>query len=251
MLTLPPMYKRLSALLVFIPMFLLAWYTRSHRQPAAQPSAAAYRDERSGNTGRSDDRRHSSTQRASDQPGAFDFYLLTLSWSPEFCATHPGKPECAAHLGFVLHGLWPQNTDGTYPEHCSDAPGPSDPSAFRDLFPDAGLLRHEWSTHGTCSGLAANAYFIQARTALHAVQIPSSLSALHQQTSSTPDEILTQLTQANPAIPRESLALSCGNNYLTAVEVCLNKDLHAAACGNVRSCRANSVRIVPPGGTAN
>ncbi len=271
------MLKRLLALLVFIPMFLIAWYVRnSHAKPDITITDRRYpdratRDDRRRDTDRRDDearnqdqgrsdesnegrsnnhqsRRHNS-QGTSGQPGAFDFYLLNLSWSPEFCATHPDKPECDAHPGFVLHGLWPQNNDGSYPEHCSDASGPSDPAAFRDLYPDAGLLSHEWSTHGTCSGLSAEAFFTQARTALHAVTIPSSLAGLTRQTAATPDDLLAQFSRANPAIPRESLALSCGNNYLTAVEVCLDHDLHAAACSNIRSCRANSVRIVPPGGS--
>src|SRR5579859_4381594 len=82
----------------------------------------------------------------------FDYYLLNLSWSPEFCYSHRDAPECAAHHTFVLHGLWPQNFDGTYPENCSGAPGPADPSSFSDVYPDAGLLQHEWKTHGTCSG---------------------------------------------------------------------------------------------------
>ncbi|HEU5457864.1 MAG TPA: hypothetical protein VFU68_04540, partial [Terracidiphilus sp.] len=113
----------------------------------------------------------------------FDYYLLNLSWSPEFCYSHPQAAECAQHLGFVLHGLWPQNTDGTYPEHCSDAPGPSNPSAFRDLYPDEGLLRHEWQAHGTCSGLRADAFFSAARHAVHSVEVPGELSTLHTQTS--------------------------------------------------------------------
>ena len=273
------MYKRLLALLVFIPMFLIAWYARNNRQPSTSApdtrvtdrrdtdrdsSDRASRSERRQDEARrredipddepSDDRdsarrnRHHNSERASTQAGAFDFYLLNLSWSPEFCATHPGKSDCAAHPGFVLHGLWPQNNDGSYPEHCSDAPGLSDPTAFRDLYPDAGLLQHEWSTHGTCSGLSPEAFFTRARSALHAVAIPNSLASLTQQTAATPDDLLAQFYRANPALPRESLALSCGNNYLTAVEVCLDHDLHAIACSNIRSCRANSVRVIPPGG---
>ena len=271
------MYKRLLALLIFIPMFLIAWYARnnrlsstspdtritagheSDRYPSDRPSRSERRQEegRGRNDSREDepseerdDTRRSrprGNEQSSAQPGAFDFYLLNLSWSPEFCATHPDKPECAAHAGFVLHGLWPQNNNGSYPEHCSDAPGPSDPDAFRDLYPDAALLRHEWSTHGTCSGLSPEAFFAHARTALHAVTIPNSLTNLNHQTTAAPDDLLAQFSRANPAIPRESLALSCGNNYLTAVEVCLDHDLHATACSNIRSCHANSVRIVPPG----
>ena len=51
------------------------------------------------------------------QPSAtknFDYYLLNLSWSPEFCHSHPNATECAQRAGFVLHGLWPQNNDRDY-----------------------------------------------------------------------------------------------------------------------------------------
>ncbi len=185
-------------------------------------------------------------QGESGTSGTFDFYLLNLSWSPEFCATHPEKPECAQHLGFVLHGLWPQNNDGSYPERCSDAPGPADPSAFRDLYPDADLLRHEWQTHGTCSGLAPDAFFQLARQAVHSVSIPAQLARLDHQASMPPAAILDLFSTANPRLPSTSLALSCGNNYLTAVEICLARDLKPVACQQVRSCRANSVRIPPP-----
>lgn len=179
-------------------------------------------------------------------PGDFDFYLLTLSWSPEFCATHSSAAECALHAGFVLHGLWPQNTDASYPEHCSDAPGPSNPSQYSDIFPDPGLLQHEWTTHGTCSGLAPDSYFQLARRAFQSVHTPADLNNLTQQTSEPPATILADFSSINPGIPQSSLALSCGNNYLTAVQACLDKNLNAIIC-QVRSCAANSVRIVPRG----
>jgi ribonuclease T2 len=176
----------------------------------------------------------------------FDYYLLNLSWSPEFCHSHPNATECASSPAFVLHGLWPQNTDGTYPQNCSDTRGPSDPSQFSDIYPDAGLLQHEWRTHGTCSGLAPDAFFTAARAAFHSIAIPPTLTQLTSQISLPPEQILGLFTAANPSIPRSSLALSCGNNYLTAVEVCLNKSGQPTPCGPIRSCRANTVRIPPP-----
>ncbi len=94
------------------------------------------------------------------QPSAtqnFDYYLLNLSWSPEFCHSHPNATECAEHSTFVLHGLWPQNNDGTYPQNCSTEPGPHNPADYNDIYADPGLLRHEWRTHGTCSGLSPDA----------------------------------------------------------------------------------------------
>jgi ribonuclease T2 len=176
----------------------------------------------------------------------FDYYLLNLSWSPEFCHSHPSDIQCAQHSTFVLHGLWPENNDGTYPENCSTAPGPSNPSQYSDIYPDAGLLQHEWKTHGTCSGLSADAFFQLARQAFHSVQIPPTLSTLNKQISLPPAKILGLFTEANPSITNASLAMSCGSNYLTAVEVCLDKQAHPIACGKLRSCRANTVKIPPP-----
>jgi ribonuclease T2 len=176
----------------------------------------------------------------------FDYYLLNISWSPEFCYGHPTATECAQRPTFVLHGLWPQNTDGTYPQNCSNAPGPADPSQYSDIYPDAGLLQHEWRTHGTCSGLSPDTFFTAARAAFHSVAIPPTLAQLTTQISLPPAQILGLVTTANPTIAASSLALSCGNNFLTAVEVCLDKQLHPMACGPIRSCRANTVRIPPP-----
>jgi ribonuclease T2 len=177
---------------------------------------------------------------------AFDYYVLSLSWSPEFCHSHPSARECAEHDAFVLHGLWPQNNDGTYPENCSNAAGPLDPAAFKDIYPDPGLLAHEWRTHGTCSGLAPDAFFSSARSAYRSIVIPPALAGLTHQISMSPDEILGLFAQSNSGIPHSSLTLSCGHNYLTAVEVCLDKGLHPTACSGLRSCRANTVRITPP-----
>lgn len=176
----------------------------------------------------------------------FDFYVLNLSWSPEFCYSHRDAPECAEHSAFVLHGLWPQNNDGSYPDSCSSAPGPSDPSQFSDIFPDPSLLEHEWKAHGTCTGLAPDDYFRLARRAFRSITIPAELTGLRSQVSKPPDEIVSLFSASNPRIPAASFAVSCGHNYLTAVEVCLDPNLQPVSCSAVRSCRANVVRIPPP-----
>ena len=92
--------------------------------------------------------RHRQRQHATGQPGAFDYYVLALSWSPEFCHSHPTKAECASgKFGFVVHGLWPQYAE-RYPENCSTAPGLSDPSRMADIMPDTGLVAHGLAFQG-------------------------------------------------------------------------------------------------------
>jgi len=182
-------------------------------------------------------------QHQSGQPGAFDFYVLALSWSPEFCHSHPSKPECSSGpFGLVVHGLWPQFEKG-YPENCSSAPGLSDPSRMADIMPDVSLVAHEWTTHGTCSGLDADAYFQLMRQAYVSVKIPSQLGSPKRMFSIPPQELKQDFVAANPQLKAEDLAVSCGNNYLTGVYVCLDKQLQPRACEGLRDCRANVIKV--------
>jgi ribonuclease T2 len=177
------------------------------------------------------------------RPGEFDYYVLALSWSPEFCYSHPEKPECqSGHHGFVVHGLWPQYAEG-YPEHCSNAAGLSDPSQVADIMPDAGLAAHEWKTHGTCSGLDAESYFRLLRQAFTSIKIPERFAAPGQNFSIPPRAVKNEFLLANPNVREEEMTVSCGNNYLTAVSFCMTRDLKPTSCQNLRDCRANVIRV--------
>ncbi|EEX90586.1 ribonuclease T2 [Brucella ceti M644/93/1] len=99
------------------------------------------------------------------RPGDFDFYVLSLSWSPSYCASQgprANQQQCGVRrpFGFVVHGLWPQNERG-YPANCQvdnmRSRGSYVPrriiSSLSDIIPSAGLIAHQWRKHGSCSGL--------------------------------------------------------------------------------------------------
>jgi ribonuclease T2 len=218
-----------------------------HADTHPRPQAREYQPADNSGYGGDNSRRRPRRGRPEEAapPGQFDFYLLNLSWSPEFCATHGDSPECGRNLGFVVHGLWPQDANGDYPQHCSDAPGPANPQADTDIMPTASLVEHEWETHGTCSGLGANDYFAAIHKAYAAVKVPANIGTGADAGGVTPDDLLGRFAAADPSYPPGSFALSCGNNRLTAVEICLSKDLHPEACQGVRSCRANVVKVTP------
>jgi ribonuclease T2 len=182
---------------------------------------------------------------------AYDFYVLNLSWSPEFCQTNPGAVECSQHLGFVVHGLWPQSLDGTYPKNCGTRPGPVTDADWQGLFPTAALAQHEWTTHGVCTPYNADTYFGLVREARGKVRIPAAFTGPTQPASDTPADIIAQFAKINTGVPPGGLALSCGNNNLTAIEICFDKNINPTACQGLRSCRANSVRIPSTGGAGN
>ncbi len=93
-------------------------------------------------------------KRIQNTPGDFDFYVLSLSWSPDYCAgsnvNDPQQCSIGKKLGFVLHGLWPQYNRG-YPADCSTVPLPKDAQQkFPNLFPSPSCTR----TSGTSTALA-------------------------------------------------------------------------------------------------
>jgi ribonuclease T2 len=184
-------------------------------------------------------------------PGRFDYYVLTLSWSPAYCETRPDdRAECGARrFAFVLHGLWPQYAGGGFPVHCGAArPLPADViERALPLMPSARLIRHEWSTHGSCSGLAPRAYFDLAAGAFRSIRIPPVFEggALPQDLSAA--QIAQAFVAANPRLEAADLALRCRGPELEEVRVCLSRDLAPTACGrDVRTqCRRGPVRILP------
>jgi ribonuclease T2 len=172
-------------------------------------------------------------------PGQFDYYLLSLSWSPSYCLTHPDdRPQCGGKgFGFVLHGLWPQYDRGGFPEACGDTELDARArDVGRTIFVSPRLMEHEWERHGTCSGLPAVDYFRTADRAVGTVAIPRAFDAPRQAQSMTAEEIVRAFRQANPRWPDGAITVACGRGQLSEVRICLTRDLAPRTCGRgVRS----------------
>lgn len=120
-----------------------------------------------------------------------------------------------------------------------------------DLMPARGLVYHEWSAHGTCSGLEPAEYFALVRRAYTSIAIPQELSGLRQAIERPPAAIAAAFLHANPHLPAQSIAVTCsgqGAPRLREVHICLDRDLMPRACSADAmrgSCRAPQV-IIPP-----
>ena len=193
-------------------------------------------------------RHHDDDARSS---GSFDYYLLALSWAPNYCAGHPNdhSSECkiGGHTAFVLHGLWPQANSGAPPMSCSTASPVATATVdhMLNFMPSRGLIQHEWQEHGTCSGLSAQDYFAKAEQAFKSVRVPEQYPKLdHEQRFSVP-ELEKSFADANHA-PAGAFRTSCHAGELVSLEVCVDKDLHYQSCTqSVRECPANQVDMRP------
>jgi len=185
--------------------------------------------------------------RSQGTPGAFDFYVLSLSWSPTYCLINPGKTKCTEGYGFLLHGLWPQYTKGGWPESC-DAQSRLSPTELAKgalVFSSHALLKHMWAKHGTCSGLGASGYLDATDTALAAVKIPQQLEPFNAPNYLHAQEIESLFSQSNPTMGNPGMAVICKGRVLSEVRVCMSKELRFTNCPDSvkTTCRAGDIRI--------
>ena len=188
--------------------------------------------------------------------GKFDFYVMSLSWSPGFCATpagHNDDTQCGPqrHFGFVLHGLWPQFEERGWPQDCSVEPlDRAVAESMLEIMPSARLVSHEWRKHGTCSGLSAKEYFDEATEAFHGVKVPAAYQAPMKTITVDPANVQRDFATANPLFPEGSFVVLCTSNgrFLQEVRACLTKELDGRPCNReVRrsECRSNEVIMRP------
>ncbi len=195
--------------------------------------------------------------RAQDRPGDFDFYVLSLSWSPSYCAgagmRRGDDGQCARDkaFGFVLHGLWPQYERG-FPSDCrvtGRSPTRAQVDDMLDLMPSPGLVRHEWRAHGTCSGLDPRAYFALARAAAAKIRTPVAFQSADRSAQVSPVDVERAFIAANPGMKPSGIAVRCEDGRLSEVRVCMTRELAFRPCPEVdgAACRADRVAMPAAG----
>lgn len=187
--------------------------------------------------------------------GVFDFYVLALSWSPQFCATRtarPDDPQCGdgRRFGFIAHGLWPQYVLG-YPESCPTTQSFDAGIVPRilEVMPSERLIRHEWERHGSCSGLSAGEYFTQLERLYRSVHIPERFTYPAEEVTTTLADFKQSFMQANPGLQLDMFAVLCASGgFLREIRVCYSKQGEVRPCmPAVRDqCRDGRVAIRPP-----
>jgi ribonuclease T2 len=198
-----------------------------------------------------------------NQTGQFDFYVLSLSWSPSFCAASaerdngraPGMQCGVRPYSFVVHGLWPQYERG-FPEYCQ-VPAPrlyhGIVSSMLDLMPAPHLIFNEWDRHGTCSGLSPTAYFETIRKARAVLKIPPDYLSLQQPLTVSPGAVEEAFIKANSGLAHDDLAIKCDKKRLTEVRICFSKELQFRPCPQIahRSCKRDQILMPPVRGSGS
>lgn len=181
-----------------------------------------------------------------EKAGAFAYYVLSLSWSPNWCALEGdarADDQCDSRhdYSFTLHGLWPQFDVG-YPSYCRSGvrdPSRAETDAMADITGSGGLAWYEWKKHGRCAGMEAKAYFATARHAYEKLEIPQVFQKLRRDVTLPAAVVEQAFLEANPSLDPNMITITCDQGYIQEVRICLTKALEFRPCGVdvARDCR--------------
>ena len=189
-----------------------------------------------------------------ERAGAFDYYVLALSWTPTWCALEGDDrraPDCAegADRTWTLHGLWPQGEIG-WPSYCSTPHREAtrgETRAMADVMGSPGLAWHQWKKHGRCSGLAADDYFALTRLAWDRILKPPVLEELDRAVTLPARVVEDAFLEANPQLSADGVTVTCRDRRIQEVRICLTRELEPRDCGRdvVRDCALRDALLEP------
>jgi ribonuclease T2 len=187
-----------------------------------------------------------------ERAGDFDYWVLSLSWSPTWCALEGrdrGSPQCDRRLGFVLHGLWPQYERG-WPSFCRTGhrdPSRAETAAMVDIMGDTGAAWHQWRKHGRCSGLAVQDYYALSRLAFDAVTPPPQLPLLDRPVRLPARVVEEAFLAVNPKLSGDMVTITCRDGRIQEARICLTREMEPRRCGAdvIRDCRLDNALLDP------
>ena len=189
-----------------------------------------------------------------EKAGEFDYYVLSLSWSPNWCALEGDarkSDQCDARHdhGWILHGLWPQYYRG-FPSLCRSTERPPTrgmTNDMADIMGTSGLAWYQWKKHGTCSGLSASAYYALSREAYERITRPPVFRGLDQAVRLPASVVEDAFLASNPGLERDMITITCKNNPIQEARLCLSKPLDPVPCGQdvVRDCTSKNALFTP------
>lgn len=189
-----------------------------------------------------------------ERAGTFDYYVLALSWSPNWCLREGdarASDQCDADTGYgwTLHGLWPQYEEG-WPSYCPTIqrdPSGDQTGAMVDIMGSSGLAFHQWKKHGRCSGLSPAAYFESSRQAYASIARPDVFRRLDRDIRLPAGIVEDAFLAENEALSPDMITVTCKSDMIAEVRICLDKELRPRDCGGdvVRDCKLERALFTP------
>lgn len=187
----------------------------------------------------------------------YDFFLLVTQWPITQCMD---VFSCTtSQQDFTMHGLWPNNVDGSYPCTCTNEQFNQNAIAsiltqMNTFWPSlngaaASFWAHEYTKHGTCAEDVLPtelSYFSTALKLRSAYDPLAALATAGYNPSNTQGFSVAEFNAALKAQNGFAAAVSCDSSgNILETQVCIGKNLQPMACpaSVTNSCSASTLYI--------
>jgi ribonuclease T2 len=172
---------------------------------------------------------------------AYDYNSLVVQWKPSQCALHSCVNGFLSN-NFNIHGLWPDNWNGTYPSNCPTTDTFTITNSTKAILLECWLSYnpnvtdfwyHEWSKHGTCvtPSLICNDYFLDTANLFFALNIVTQFSSVGiVPSNSTKYQVSKALTAFSRNTTMNCLTDASKRVLLSEVTFCFDKSFNWINC---------------------
>jgi len=199
----------------------------------------------------------------------YDYMILVQTWQPTICS-EVNICKNVNDIDFNIHGLWPQNFDGSYPCYCDknaifniDNFTPtmihemnyewgSYICEFSDVHCNSHFWSHEWLKHGTCANIGNQTeYFnevLDIKTEYQYVDILHDVDIYQSNT-----ELIKLADFYNALIDKIGVLpeVTCIGEYITGITLCFNKDVKLIDCPDSSPMRCTNDMVIWPESVIN
>jgi len=165
-----------------------------------------------------------------------DYYMLALSYSPQFCYKHrqPSQNiQCKDNkFEFIVHGLWPQKTNANnkceHPRNCLQT-SVDDKTIIQNLciMPSPTLINQEWQKHGSCSFNNPAEYYKNIQSLWNNLNKP----AFNKNKNLTVQDIKQEFIKINKNLLADNINVELQNKrFLSEVRICYDLKFNYKSC---------------------
>ena len=185
---------------------------------------------------------------------SYNYYVFTVEWKPTMCLS----TDCVSgylSTAFNIHGLWPSDTSGSYPQNCNGADFSVSSSVTSLLetcwLSDSGtpqsFWEHEWQKHGTCvvPATTADAFFTLVVNLYNRVGVQALLAKVGITPNDTNTYKLDTLYGAFTNKVSPSCYKSNGEYYLETLEICYDLNYNQMDCPGSQYVECGEGFILP------
>ena len=170
-----------------------------------------------------------------------DRWVMTLSWSPQYCEQHKGstEPQCTGEFYLVNFGLQAARKvgDQSLGDSCPNVELPeNEEDRWMWTVPNRERIRYVWDLQGASTEIGLTAYYAKMDYASRRVELPPEFAGIERRVSLTSDQVKAAFLALNPAMTDQSIELECEARWLSEVRVCFDDEMQFVQCPTKGSC---------------